>query len=188
VQIDFEKDTTAVGDEMKKYTTEVYNECPFSAAFVDAAGNHISGPGEGIVWTMVRPKDTSDIEEGHLFDDTMLWNFKTKGEGFSTARAPREPKNKPTDAVVQFAEYALAERRFEQGIEFLEQEQARTGKGTKGVYNQKLMGAFIKWVSEDAIKEERNEMEQMNVSEKDARRELGNRARQWYIAKCASTI
>jgi len=176
----------AAVEEIDSYTKDVYAECPFSAAFVDAAGKKISGPGEGIVWTMVRP---DNIEEGHFFDDTVLWNFKTKGTKFSTVRAPRNKNAAPvSDIAVQFAEYALGERRFEQGIEFLQQEQTRKGVEHVRVYDWKLVGAFIKWVSEDAVKEERNEMTRMGVNEKDARLELGNRARQWYVAKCAGTI
>jgi hypothetical protein len=188
VQIDFEKDTIAVEAEMERYTAEVDNKCPFSAVFVDAGGKKLSGPGEGIVWTMVRPDDANNTDKGHSFDDTRLRNFKTKGERFSTVRAPRKPKTNASGPAAQFAVYALAERRFEQGIEFLEQEQARTGRKVKGVFDRNLVGAFVKWVTEDAIREERNKMERMGVSEKDARRELESTARQWYIAKCANYV
>ncbi|KAJ6494807.1 hypothetical protein C8R47DRAFT_957844, partial [Mycena vitilis] len=171
VDIDFRVPTTAVHKLMEEYTAEVYDKCPFGSAFVDGAGQPISGRGEGIVWTMVRSPymDESDDRE---FDDTMLVNFKTKGETFSaTSQTPKEQKNLDPNvakAAVEFADYALAERRFEQGIEYLEGEQARQGLPIEG-YNIRLTGAFIKWVTEDAIKEERNEMERLAVPEKDAR-------------------
>ncbi|KAJ7475827.1 hypothetical protein FB451DRAFT_1244904 [Mycena latifolia] len=182
VDIDFRADTTAVHELMTQYTTAVCEACPFGAAFFDNAGRPVTGPGEGIVWTMVRSLD----EDGEL-DDTILCNFKTKGEKFTTTNAPREPQKNANpavaDATAQFADYALAERRFEQGIEYLEGEQGRVGKPVDG-YDVKLTGAFIKWVTEDAIKEERNEMERLGVPEKEAKRELGVRAKQWYARKC----
>ncbi|KAJ7773243.1 hypothetical protein B0H16DRAFT_1230799, partial [Mycena metata] len=171
VDIDFRQPTAEVHERMNQYTTEVYDKCPFSATFVDGRGQPISGRGEGIVWTMVR-SPFMDEDEDREFDDTFLCNFKTKGEQFSaTANAPKEPKVlNPVlaDAVVQFVDYALAERRLEQGIEYLEGEQAREGKPIAG-FNIKLTGAFMKWVTEDTIKEERNEMERLGVPEKDAK-------------------
>ncbi|KAF7330554.1 Glycoside hydrolase family 5 protein [Mycena venus] len=162
----------------------VCEECPFGAAFVDGAGNRVTGGGEGIVWTMVRSPymDEGDDRE---FDDTFLVNFKTKGENFATtSQVPKAPKNPDiANAAAQFADYALAERRYEQGIEYLEGEQARQGWEKNG-YDVKLTGAFIKWVTEDAIKEERNEMERLGVPEKDAKREVGARAKLWYARKC----
>jgi hypothetical protein len=171
---------------MNQYTEEVCEACPFGGAFVDAAGKPVTGPGEGIVWTMVR-SPYMDEGEDREFDDTFLVNFKTKGENFATtSRAPKELKNADPNAAhlaAQFADYALAERRFEQGIEYLEGEQARQGLPISG-YDIKLTGAFIKWVTEDAIKEERNEMVRLGVAEKDAKRELGARAKLWYARKC----
>ncbi|KAJ6531771.1 hypothetical protein B0H19DRAFT_966587 [Mycena capillaripes] len=184
VDIDFRAPTAAVHELMNQYTAEVYETCPFGAAFVDEAGRSIAGRGEGIVWTMVR-SPYMDETDGREFDNTLLCNFKTKGENFATtSQTPKEQKNLAGVAeAAQFADYALAERRFEQGIEYLEGEQARQGLPIAG-YDVKLTGAFIKWVTEDAIKEERNEMERRGVPERDAKRELGARAKLWYVRKC----
>ncbi|KAF7312287.1 Glycoside hydrolase family 5 protein [Mycena indigotica] len=177
VDIDFRAPTTQVHDLMQKYTAEVYLECPFGHAFVDAAGKSVSGNGEGIVWTMVR-SPFLDEENGRGFDDTLLCNFKTKGETFSTTAYQPKAKIDPAMAELasDFAKYALGERRLEQGIEYLESEQAREGQPQDG-YNLKLTGAFIKFVTEDAIREERNEMLRLGVAEKDAKREVGARAK-----------
>ncbi|KAJ7486727.1 hypothetical protein FB451DRAFT_967343, partial [Mycena latifolia] len=168
VDIDFRASTAAVYERMKAYTAEVCDACPFGAAF-DAAGARVTGGGEGIVWTMVR---TPFMDEGsdRAFDDTLLVNFKTKGKLFeSTFQAPK-PSTPASGAAAaaQFAEYALGERRFEQGVEYLEGEQARAGAPVGG-YDVRLTGAFIKWVADDAIKEEREEMERLGAPERDAR-------------------
>ncbi|KAJ7756385.1 hypothetical protein DFH07DRAFT_820369 [Mycena maculata] len=185
VDIDFRESTAAVHERMNQYTAEVYETCPFGAAFVDNTGKQVSGRGEGIVWTMVRSPfmDESNVRE---FDDTILVNFKTKGESFVTTSAPKEKKNVDPEigrAVAQFADYALAERRFEQGVEYLEGEQERQGKPRAG-YDIRLTGAFIKWVVDDTIKEERNEMENLGVPEKEIKKEVGERAKLWYTRKC----
>ncbi|KAJ6619728.1 hypothetical protein B0H10DRAFT_1143498 [Mycena sp. CBHHK59/15] len=185
VDIDFRVDTAATFELMKKYTAEVYEECPFGSAFADPATRlKFTGRGEGIVWTMV---PSSFMDEGVEFDDTVLYNFKTKGEQFTaTSRAPREHKESDSGmvaAAVEFADFALGERRFEQGIEYLEGEQARTDKPIRG-YDIKLTGMFIKWVVEDAMKEEENERVKLGVGEKEAKKELGARAKEWYVRRC----
>ncbi|KAJ7284969.1 hypothetical protein C8J57DRAFT_989459, partial [Mycena rebaudengoi] len=171
VDIDFRKDTRPVYEQMMKYTAEVYEECPFASTFLDKkTGKPISGRGEGIVWTMVR-SSFMDEGAGRGYDDTFLCNFKTKGEAFHTTTSRPKPTPVAVDdsgAAGQFADYALAERRFEQGVEYLEGEQAREGAPIQG-YDVKLTGAFINWVTNDAIKEERNEMERMGVPEKAAK-------------------
>jgi hypothetical protein len=186
VDIDFRENTAAVHQLMIQYTAEVCETCPFGSAFVDQGGQPVTGPGEGIVWTMVRTP-FMDEGEGGEFDDTVLCNFKTKGETFDTTSRAKEPHKfvNPglAEAITQFADYALAERRFEQGIEYLEGEQAREGRPVDG-YDAKFTGAFIKWVTEDTIKEERNEMERLGVPERDAKKEVGARAKQWYVRRC----
>ncbi|KAF7327745.1 Glycoside hydrolase family 5 protein [Mycena kentingensis (nom. inval.)] len=184
VDIDFTAPTNEVYERMEGYTTEVCASCPFGTAFVDGAGKKIAGSGEGIVWTMVH----SPYLGAEEFDDTILYNFKTKGEAFATtAYMPKEAKNvDPAVAhlAAQFANFALGERRFEQGIEFLEAEQARQGL-KKDPYNSKLTGQFIGWVVADAIREEKNEMQRLGVLEKDAKKEISGRARIWFAKKCA---
>ncbi|KAJ7707733.1 hypothetical protein B0H17DRAFT_917879 [Mycena rosella] len=187
VDIDFRASTAAVHDLMTQYTAEVFEECPFGAAFVDDTGKQVTGAGEGIVWTMVRTPDMSSED----FDDTILCNFKTKGEKFTATTSAKEPQKyvnpELADATAQFVDYALAERRFEQGIEYLEGEQAREGKPIDG-YDVKLTGAFIKWVVEDTVKEERNEMERLGVPEREAKKELGARAKEWYARRCREIV
>jgi hypothetical protein len=187
VEIDFRVNTAAAYDRMLQYTAEVCEECPFGADFVDSVGGRISGPGEGIVWTMVRTPYMEEDEE-HAFDDTLLCNFKTKGKFDTVNNTTVKPQqsNVPStllDAAADFAEYALGERRFEQGIEYLEGEQARKGEPRAG-YNVKLTGAFIEWVAADAMKEEAHEMEQRGIPQKLAKAELVRRAKQWYARRC----
>jgi hypothetical protein len=130
IDIDFRKDTKLISDQMEKWTVEVARECPFGAAFLDTDGKKVTGVGEGIVWTLVASEDKE-----RPLDRDVLWNFKTKGEQFSTsARAPKQNAatqatgpTKLQGAAGLFADYALTERRFEQGLEHLLLEQSRKG-------------------------------------------------------------
>ncbi|CAK5283779.1 unnamed protein product [Mycena citricolor] len=179
IDFDSEESTTEANTLMNELTAEVCAQCPFAGAF-EKDGQQIVGAGEGIVWTMV----SSGTDE---FDDTLLVNFKTKGDQFSTVLRP--PKNKKSlglelpEACTEFADYALGERRMEQGIEYLEGEQARQGLPIAGI-DIRLIGPFIKWVVDDAIREERNEMERLSIEERDAKKVLGARVRAWYMRKC----
>jgi hypothetical protein len=194
ITIDFRVNTEAVVEEMEKLTMEVFRECPFGAAFTDREGKKVSGAGEGIVWTLIESRD----KERTLKRD-VLWSFKTKGEQFSTiAYAPKSrdanlnitpeaaaATARAKEGAVQFAEYALTERRFEQGLEHLLQEQSRKGipESQQNALDTKLIWAFLKWVVDDTIREERYEMSEFNVNEEDARKECAARARKWFMQK-----
>jgi hypothetical protein len=183
ITIDFRNDTTEIVKEMENRTMDVYNECPFGAAFLNTEGRKVSGVGEGIVWTLVKSKD----DERPLHHD-VLWNFKTKGERFSTAN-PSKPKNlnregmsKEQQEAILFADYALTERRLEQGLEHLLLEQSRKGipESEQNAFDPKLTGAFLKWVIDDAVREEGDKMKEMN---REVRKEFSTRARKWFVEK-----
>lgn len=175
----------AAQERIDQLTNDVVRACPVGAVLADEAqpvkvGQSIVWAGEGIVWTLVE-----SLDEDVPLDMTELLNFKTKGEAFkTTARAPRlAPDANAAARAGAFAQYALAERRFEQGIEFLEQELVHTGTPDASPYQIQLIAKFAKWVMEDALKEERLKMEEMGVEEKLAKKALFDVAKAWYAAK-----
>ncbi|EJD46960.1 hypothetical protein AURDEDRAFT_151466 [Auricularia subglabra TFB-10046 SS5] len=168
VEIDFTLATNDVNVRMMSLTDDVVRECPVGHALASEAlqtkgKQPIIWAGEGIVWTLVE-----SLEDGVGFDRSRLYNFKTKGKAFSTtAHAPKLLPSADAVAKAQaFAQYALAERRFEQGIEFVEEELALVGKKGESPYQFEMFSKFAKWVLEDAIREERYKMEEMGVDEK----------------------
>jgi hypothetical protein len=182
--IDFVTDTTAAFAEMEELTKEVARKCPVGAELKEDLSElmgalDISGTkknpvfvstGEGIVWTMV-PEPPFD---------TTLYNFKTKAEQFlTTANVPKGPRVDRLGELAKakdFADFALAERRFEQGVEYLEE----VGKDSKDTKN---LGEFIRWVTNDVVKEEGWRMEEMGTNEKDVRKVATDRARAWYLER-----
>lgn len=125
------------------------------------------------------------LEDGVPFDASELLNFKTKGAEFeTTTHVPWVALD--ADAIVKaaaFAQYALAERRFEQGIEFVQQELVHEGKADESPYQMRLIPKFARWVVDDAVREEKDKMEEMNVDEKLARNAMFEAAKKWYISK-----
>lgn len=189
IDIDFRADTKAVIVEMDNLTKAVAKKCPVSAelkdelkddlsdlmAALDVSGSKKKKPaplstGEGIVWTLV-PEPPFD---------TTLYNFKTKSELFLTSSsAPKEPRVDRSEELARakdFADFALAERRYEQGEEYLQE----LGKDPKDTKN---LGEFIRWVANDVIKEEGWRMEEMGTNEQDVRKVVVDRARAWYLRR-----
>ena len=183
--IDFQANTSAVFAEMEELTKEVATKCPVGAELKDDLSSLMGAldisdskkkkkkpipvsTGEGIVWTLV-PEPPFD---------TTLCNFKTKSERFhTTARAPREPRADRSDELARakdFADFALAERRYEQGVEYLQE----VGKDPKDTKN---LGDFIRWVTNDVIKEEGWRMGEVGTNEQDVRKVVTDRARAWYL-------
>ena len=182
-EIDFRASNRAVAAEMEELTNEVATRCPVAEELkedssdlmgaLDISGSKKkkttpSSTGEGIVWTMI-PEPPFD---------TTLYNFKTKSERFLTAAsAPKEPRVDRSDELAKakdFGDFALAERRYEQGVEYLQE----VGKDPKDIKN---LGDFIRWVTNDVIKEEGWRMEEMGTNEQDVRKVVTGRARAWYL-------
>ena len=185
IDIDFRNDTSAIIAEMENLTKVVATNCPVGAelkedlpavmAALDVSGSKKKklapvSTGEGIVWTLV-PEPPFD---------TTLYNFKTKSEQFLTsARAPKEPRVDRSGELAKakdFADFALAERRYEQGVEYLRE----VGKNPKDTKN---LGEFIRWVVNDVIKEEGWRMDEVGTNEQDVRKVVTDRARGWYLRR-----
>lgn len=185
IDIDFQTDTSAIIVEMDNLTEAVATKCPVGAelkddlsalmATLDVSDSKKKKPapvstGEGIVWTLV-PEPPFD---------TTLYNFKTKSEQFLTAaKAPKPPRVDRSEELAKakdFADFALAERRYEQGEEYLQE----VGKDPRDTKN---LGEFIRWVANDVIKEEGWRMAEMGTNEQDVRKVVTDRARAWYLQR-----
>lgn len=185
VDIDFTLAADVVNARMMALTDDVVRECPVGHALAAEAQQGkgkqpIIWAGEGIVWTLVE-----SLDDSVQLDRSRLYNFKTKGKAFSTtAHAPKLPP--PADAVAKaqaFAEYALAERRLEQGIEFVEDELVVAGRKGESPYQFEMFSKFAKWVLEDALREEGYKMEEMGANEKLARKHMYDHIKAWFVSR-----
>tara|TARA_R110001592_G_C13193003_1_gene753517 strand:+ start:1852 stop:2907 length:1056 start_codon:yes stop_codon:yes gene_type:complete len=117
--------------------------------------------GEGIVWT---PYDYSYSK------DSGNW-FKTKGEKHSISKvktlAPIDTEK--MNSIQEFVEYAVTENRLAQGVQEV------------GGVDNKLIGAFLSWISKDINKEEGDVLEDNNLTMKDVGKGVSTKARTWYM-------
>lgn len=175
VKIDMGGNTGAVYQQMMAYTEEVWKQCPFGASFVDADGAPVVGAGEGIVWTLI-PEARHDASV-----KKELVNFKTKTDAFVTAASrPRVPPTKAladvSDRAARFLEYAVSERRLEQGVEYMREMKRPMEKAN--------VAEFIKWVVEDTMREEVGMMIEMKADEKVVRKLVGRKAGRFWVKLC----
>lgn len=129
-----------VQNELIRITEEVERECPVAKHF-----GH-SGIGEGVVWTA-------------------NWNgkqyrFKVKGEKHSSSKVKTlaSVNTDKIESCQKFAEYAVTESRFEQAL------QAVFPDGNLDV---KQIGALLKWMNADIIKEEMDTLVANNLEFKE---------------------
>jgi len=203
MDIDFEKDDLhKVQTKLMELTDEVVLACPVGLALQAEVESKVAGrgppqTGEGVVWTMVE-----SLDENVQLDRHVLSNFKVKGEAFSTTKklAPASPADEaaftttkkpapppPADELAKtqaFADYALGERRFEQGIEFVQDHLVKAGKADESPYQKCLTSTFTRWVVDDAMREEEVTWMEMGVKEQRARMALFNVTKAWFHAKC----
>lgn len=148
-------------DELEPLAEQVAAQCPFAATF------NLEGEGEGIVWKLVdKPHNANPA----------LW-LKTKGGRFKPtfARAPRqspESAERNREAAAAVALTWTSEQRLEQGLEYMREHGIqRTMKG---------MNAFLKWVQNDIVVEEKTFIEEHGIDKPTMRIEVAKIAKPWY--------
>ena len=142
-------------NELIKITEQVERQCPVGSHFGK------SGIGEGVVWT-----EWAETRGG--------LRFKVKGEEHSVSKvktlAPVDTEKLAN--MEEFIEYACTENRMRQGLDYLREQQL--------TLEMKNVGTFLKWLSNDIIKEEKDTMQQSNIDSKDVMRAVSNKARRWF--------
>lgn len=159
-EIDFERPLESqnfLGD----LTLEVEKACP--------AGKHFAqdGIGEGIVWVCVTPG----------WESSEYW-MKIKGEKHSVSKvktlAPVDTE--AVRAIADFVDMTITEGRLVQGAQNLVREQGLT-------FEMANMGAFIRWVHGDIIKEETDTIVANQLDPKKLGGPIANKARAWFVTK-----
>ena len=146
----------AASDYLNKVTEECEAECPWAKNMFG-----ISGIGEGYVWEVVgRP------------DETGL-NFKTKGDKHKVRSSPTN-NVAPVDpelvnSIKDCVAIVLTDNRMEQMV-----------NDNKLEFIPENIGAFLKAVSQDIIKEESLILEANNLTWKDIGKLTMSLARQWF--------
>ncbi|KAG8836169.1 hypothetical protein FRC17_009512 [Serendipita sp. 399] len=189
VDIDFddEEATAATFDRMKTFTLEVVETCPVAkeiaqlgqVATPSKADKVVWVGGVGIVWSLVPTPGF----------DTQLLNFKTKGDQFlPTNTQPAQPSRTAADAgqVEAFVDFALGDRRLEQGIEYLKE----MGHDPS---DMKSLPTFMSWVAKDVIKEEGWRLSEptetgatwleLGVTETKVSKAVATRAKAWFVER-----
>jgi hypothetical protein len=173
--IDFNK-TESLAEATKKMdemTLAVEKECPVGKHF------GVSGTGEGIVWQAVQSPSLPVFKAGR-YTDSRFW-FKTKGVKHVSYKKS-EPASKPSASpevvakMDSFVELVLTPGRLQQGLQVLEREMLLP-------IEMKSVGAFIKWVNGDVMKEEYDRIEETGIDKKALPGPISAAAKKWYINK-----
>lgn len=127
-------------------TEQVEKECPVAKHF------GVLGIGEGVVW-----------RSDKLYNNKVL-RFKVKGELHSVTKADKIANIdiEQLNNVKEFVDYAVTESRLEQGLEYLREQGLYDGYHIE----TKDMPVFLKWLTMDVFKEEKDTIIENNLDEK----------------------
>lgn len=130
----------------------------------------VEGLGEGFVMFPVSVEHIGKKNFANLA-------VKCKGELHKTVAQKRSVQVEPETAASAsaFAELTLTLPRLEQG--------ARAVSGGEIKFEQKLIGAFLKWIATDVQKECQTELAASNLLWKDCQKSVGDFARNWYLTE-----
>lgn len=147
-------------------TLEVEKLCPVAKSLFDK-----EGVGEGIVWMPNSFSDTS-------FQTSEMW-FKSKGHIHeqNTVRVLSPIEIEKIANAQEFAQRTCSPNRLEQGIEWLTVHQ-----GLK--VEMRNIGAFIKWVYQDILKEEEETLKASGSDRKDVSKPISSIAKKFFVERC----
>ena len=130
----------------------------------------VEGLGEGFVMFPVSYRHTGKQHFANLA-------AKCKGDRHKTVAQKRSVQIEPEVAASAqaFAQLTLTLARLEQG--------AQAVSGGEKKFEQKLIGAFLKWIAADVQKECQAELVVSNLSWKDVQKSVGDYARNWYLTE-----
>lgn len=162
IEIDFENPGEAQ-NKLVELTTAVEAECPVGKAITG-----VTGVGEGIVWVC-------DSEHAVIKVSDLI--FKVKGEKHSDTKtktlAPVDVEKQA--GIKELAEAVTTPHRMEKGID-----QLRLDNPGKDVLDMAYTGAFLKWVSQDVLKEELDMIEASGFDTKDVTKAVQHIAKGWF--------
>ena len=78
------------------------------------------------------------------------------------------------NSINEFIEYSVTENRLNQGVE-----QVFTSAGL--VPEIKMMGQFLRWITNDIVDEEMDVMTENNLEPKDVKKHISTKAREWFM-------
>jgi hypothetical protein len=150
VEIDFEN-PQHIQNKLIEITEAVEAECPVGKTF------HVSGIGEGVVWTAVTDKSLI---------------FKVKGEKHSSSKV-KKLASVDMDFVAnieEFIENTVTENRLNQGLE-------------KVTLDMKSTGDFIRWIYNDILTEEADVIVAFGLDPKDIGKYVSDKAKKFFFKR-----
>lgn len=155
MDIDF-SDPSSIQDKLEELTLKVKNRCPVGDFF------GVDGPGEGVIWS-AKYKDK-------------IFRFEIKGSSQVVSKENDPPVDpEKLDSITRFVEYAVTEKRLEQGLSALRDYGLEV--------SEKTAGEFIGWVVRNIKKEESDTLESRNLTLKEVGKAVTAAARNWYLSK-----
>lgn len=157
IVIDFEQ-PELVQNELGDITLAVEKTCPIAYDF------GIEGIGEGIVWQCVT--------EG--WRSSNFW-FKVKGEKHSVSKVKTlaAVDVEKLNSIKECADHIVSDARLEQGLQYL--------RDSSLEIDVKNMGAFLKWLASDAIREEADTISASGLMAKEVGKAVTDKGRRWFM-------
>lgn len=155
-----QEDTEEVLNRINAHVREVEREDPWVKSTFG-----ISGVGEGLVFYPIDP--------GYKAFASLA--FKAKGEKHSVVARTKPVQYNPTvvASLKEFADLVVTPTRLKQA--------ARAVNGGELVLDMKNIGAFLKWINQDILKECESELEASKLDRSSATKACSSKARDWYM-------
>ena len=133
---------------------------------------NVVGIGEGVVYYPISVVHDYWIDK----HDMSVYSFKAKGEKHKVTKTKKAVQIDPEVAasIDEFVTMVVTPARLEQGA---------VSVGGEQHFEQRYIGAFIKWMGEDILKETADELEASGLTWEQVVKPVSVAARTWYLKK-----
>jgi len=158
IDIDF-TNPELIQNQLVELTTEVEKMCPVGKAF------GVEGVGEGVVWRCI---SKCNFKTHDLI-------FKVKGEKHSDTKVKKTASVdiEKVNSIKEFTENVCTDHRLEKMVEKMIE--TNVERSTQNI------GAFLKLVGNDVLKEETDTIEASGLDRREVMPSINNFARQWFM-------
>ncbi|CAF0933124.1 unnamed protein product [Didymodactylos carnosus] len=156
IDIDF-NEPKMIQNKLIELTDAVEKQCPVGLFF------NRPGLGEGIVWT-----------EWATTHGTLTFKVKGQEHAVTKVKTLAAVDTEKLNSVQEFIDYACTDNRMKQGLDYLREQQIDSKE-------MKNVPVFLKWLTNDIIKEEKDTMDKAQLDPKDVTKAITTKGRTWYM-------
>ena len=148
-------------------TNGVEQECPVASQL------GVKGLGEGVVWKCISTHPM-------IQTDDLVFKVKGKEHSVTHVKTIAEVDEEKVNSINEFVSKVVTPNRLQQGLDYLKEQHLEL--------DVRNMGVFLKWMSDDCVREEGEMMAQSGFDKKEVTPVISQACKRWFFEKIKKEV